>query len=437
MKKLFRLTCLAALAWTFAGCGRNGDAVVPENTIVAAYVDFEKAYDDGKDLAEEIIDALPSAERDTAKEAFKTAIKEIDKVREPLKPKWGVIAFGGNPKDLPKAPKQCVTFAVRIDADEDAVEKVYRKLAAHGEVTVEKKSGCKVYIDGDERVCLVDGKYLIGAYSEEAFDDMYDLYTGKGKASEEFGDLSGISGDTVCRIMTAPVSSLLKRFELAKHVEKFGEASQDKELADMILNMGSVSFDIAFADGGEVVMRIACDSSDHAEMVDSFFQLFAFASRLSKDALPYIAKLDNGKVADRLGNFMQSDLFKKLVRSCEVERSGKTVECKSGLINNLLILPAVAIPNFVKYRHDAQAMTCVYNMSQLRTAAESWCVRQYDSSKTPTLRDLCGPEDTKYLKKEPTCPKDGSRYKIKRDEGSGAIEVTCGSGDPDHVLPRP
>ena len=430
MKKLFQLTCLAALAWTLAGCGRNGDAVVPENTIVAAYVDFEKAYDDGKDLAEEIIDSLPSAERDTAKEAFKTAIKEVDKVREPLNPKWGVIAFGGNPES--EVPKQCVTFAVRIGADEDAVAKVYRKLAAHGEVTVEKKSGCNVYIDGDERVCLVDGKYLVGAYSEKAFDDMFDLYAGKGKASEEFGDLSRISGDTVCRIMTAPVSSLLKRFELAKYVEKFGEDSQDKELADMILNMGAVSFDIAFADGGEVVMRIACDSSDHAKMVDSFFQLFAFASRLSKDALPFIAKLDTGKIADRIGNFMQSDPFKKLVRSCEVERSGNTVEYKSGLINNPLILPAVAIPNFVKYRHEAQAMACISNMQQLRTAAESWRTKYPD--RTPTVDDLCGSEPSKYIWHVPTCPMDNSSYTITLEDG--AIKVTCGSYDPDHVLPH-
>ena len=102
MKKLFSLTCLAARAVAVAGCGgkKNSDAVVPENTVVAAYIDIKKAYDDGKHLAKEFIQALPSEMHDKAKKEYEGAIKEIDEVMDSLNPEWAVIAFGGDIKTL-------------------------------------------------------------------------------------------------------------------------------------------------------------------------------------------------------------------------------------------------------------------------------------------------------------------------------------------------
>ncbi len=344
MTNALKLVCLSLLALIAAGCGKNGDAVVPENTILAAYIDYEKAYKDGKELAEEVIGSLPSKTRDTAEKEFKKAIKEADEVYDQLKPKWAVLAFGGTLKNLSKGPEACVSFAAKIDADEDDLAKVFRKLSFTEETTTEKKNGCKVYVKDNLRVCLVDGKYLVAAYSEEAFDDMFDLYTGKGKASEEFADLSRISGDTVCRFMTAPVSSLLKRFELTKYIEKFGEDSQDKELADMILNMGSLSLDIGLADGGEQILRVECDSSSDAKMLEGLFHTLAFASRLTGDALLYFAKQKDDMPMAELEDFVQSDYFKKLIRTAEVNRSGGTIEMKSGLLGNPVILAGALFP---------------------------------------------------------------------------------------------
>ena len=99
-----------------------------------------------------------------------------------------------------------------------------------------------------------------------------------------------------------------------------------------------------------------------------------------------------------------------------------------GFIFPFLICMATAIPNFVKYRGEAQANACISNMKQIQNAAES--VRMMDPYKTPTMDDLCGVG--KYLKTEPTCPKDGSRYSIRLNDG--IIDVKCGSGDPEHVL---
>ena len=92
----------------------------------------------------------------------------------------------------------------------------------------------------------------------------------------------------------------------------------------------------------------------------------------------------------------------------------------------------IAVPNFIKYRNESQASACISNMKQLLTAGECWRVSHEG---TPTVRDLCGPEQDKYIRRETelTCPKDGSRYSIRMLHG--AIDVTCGSGDPEHVLP--
>ena len=98
-----------------------------------------------------------------------------------------------------------------------------------------------------------------------------------------------------------------------------------------------------------------------------------------------------------------------------------------GLLLPLLIIADIAIPNFMMYRSESQAQACISNMRQLETAAEHY-MSSHDS--TPSLGDLCGPG--KYFKSEPRCPKDGSAYKISRD--NGIVEVRCGSNDPKHVL---
>ena len=97
----------------------------------------------------------------------------------------------------------------------------------------------------------------------------------------------------------------------------------------------------------------------------------------------------------------------------------------------IAILAAVAIPIFIRYRNDSRTAACIANMKQLQTAAESYLTKHPGAA--PALTDLCGPEETKYLKNTPTCPKDSSAYTIALE--NGAIKVTCGSGDAEHVLP--
>ena len=97
-----------------------------------------------------------------------------------------------------------------------------------------------------------------------------------------------------------------------------------------------------------------------------------------------------------------------------------------------VLFVGVTIPNFIAYRSASQTAACISNMKVLVTAGEMWLL-DHPGTTAPTLRDLCGPEDTKYLKKTPTCPKYHSAYTITIE--AGAINVKCGSGDPEHVLP--
>ena len=102
-----------------------------------------------------------------------------------------------------------------------------------------------------------------------------------------------------------------------------------------------------------------------------------------------------------------------------------------GLLVSLLIFAVVSIPNFMRYRGQSQTTACISNMKQIQAAAESYMMSH--SSPPSSLDDLCGPD--KIIKVKPKCPKDGSTYKIIRDNGTGSVKVKCGSNDIEHVLP--
>ena len=325
MKKMLKLVCLSLLALTVAGCGKK--VLVPEKTIVAAYVDLEKTYDNGKSVAETLLDALPSKEKDAAKSAYEEALKKIDKFKEKVDVEWAVISFGGDLKSLARHPENNVAVVIKVSTDEAAFKDVVKDIVG-GDLDPEKKGDNIVYEMGNARMGLLDEKYVIFSPSKDAFEDMFDLYDGKGKASDDFGDLAKISGDTICRISTAPISSLLKRFELTKYIEKFGEACEDKELVDMILNMGAISLDVKVGDELGLALNVNCDSSSDAKIIESLMRSLAFLGRVGCDAGAFGASNP-----DLLGSLRASrseksaivgakDLFVSLAKKIEADRSG-------------------------------------------------------------------------------------------------------------------
>ncbi len=98
----------------------------------------------------------------------------------------------------------------------------------------------------------------------------------------------------------------------------------------------------------------------------------------------------------------------------------------------IAILAAVAIPSFARYRKDSQKTTCISNMRQIQTAAENYITGK---GTVPATADLFGDADAYIKGEELKCPKDKtSTYTIEQDTTTGAIKVSCGSGDTEHVL---
>ncbi|MFH1877569.1 MAG: prepilin-type N-terminal cleavage/methylation domain-containing protein [Candidatus Omnitrophota bacterium] len=91
------------------------------------------------------------------------------------------------------------------------------------------------------------------------------------------------------------------------------------------------------------------------------------------------------------------------------------------------LLAAVAIPNFVKARENAQKNACIANLKQLEGAKTLWALdTSAANNATPGMDDLV----SEYIKTTPTCPT-GASYTINNIQTNPA----CNSGVASHTLP--
>jgi prepilin-type N-terminal cleavage/methylation domain-containing protein len=81
------------------------------------------------------------------------------------------------------------------------------------------------------------------------------------------------------------------------------------------------------------------------------------------------------------------------------------------------LLLAIAVPQFMTARENAQEKACWQNQQKLEAAKHMWLMDYgFASSSTPTMADLV-PE---YIKKQPECPTNDV-YVL----GNGLAPVTC------------
>ena len=71
------------------------------------------------------------------------------------------------------------------------------------------------------------------------------------------------------------------------------------------------------------------------------------------------------------------------------------------------LLAAIAIPNFVRARENAQRTACQANLRSIAGAKMTWALEQRrGNADVPTDADLFGP--TLYISAKPGCPANGS-----------------------------
>jgi prepilin-type N-terminal cleavage/methylation domain-containing protein len=91
----------------------------------------------------------------------------------------------------------------------------------------------------------------------------------------------------------------------------------------------------------------------------------------------------------------------------QASRQGFTLVEIMIVVAILGLLIAIAVPNFIKTRTNAQKQVCIENLAQIESAKQIWGVevgRTYGDA--PDDSDLIGP--TLYIKERPRCPAGGT-----------------------------
>ena len=85
------------------------------------------------------------------------------------------------------------------------------------------------------------------------------------------------------------------------------------------------------------------------------------------------------------------------------------------------LLAAIAIPNFVRARENAQRTACQANLRSMAGAKLTWALEQRrGNAEVPTDADLFGP--TLYISAKPGCPANGS-YTLNQVDTKPACSV--------------
>ena len=335
MKKLMAVAALSATSLLVVGCG--GKPKIPANTVAAAYVDLDKlvwnaAVDEipDKDMRKEMQKAIDDFMKDHKKD-----IKAVDA-------QWALLAV-----TLPKegfgigSPKG--TLVVKCDCEKkipSADKSLKDLMPMFGLTRKGDEKGCDIYegdvpVLGPSYIAVVEGKYVIRTDKDEGLmKSMIALYKdGDGEKSKDFGDLTDLDGDTVARFQVAEAETIAKITGMKEQIEKFGKEIDDEDLADMLLDIENVTLDVNFSDD-VLGLKLAVDagSKELAKVVESLFNIVAFANRVYVDA----ALLDAGGTTSMLRKVGADSMTGKTVakgikaaakylrEAAESDRSGST-----------------------------------------------------------------------------------------------------------------
>lgn len=342
MKKLMTVAALVASALVFTGCG--GKPKIPANTVAAVYVDLENLVGNAFDVVDDAIDEIPNKEkRKEMREEFKKFVKDHKPDIKAVDPEWLTITLGIN-KELAAVvkcnyEKAIPSFTMNV-VGEGTKNQSLKDIVTGGNKPENSGSNFETYkvngipIVGSGFVTFAKGKYVIVTEKKDVMEQMIDLYVnGKGETSDDFDDLTDIGGDTIIRVQTAEVETIAKLAGVKEDIEKFFKEAGDEDMADLILDIENITLDINFSDDiVGAVLTVDAGSRELAKVVESAFNVIAFASRLGVDVgagagpmvVPLLKKL-NMPIKD-------SEKFAKMIKAVadeardavEADRSGST-----------------------------------------------------------------------------------------------------------------
>lgn len=359
--------------------GRLNRPKIPAGTLIAAYVDLDKAVDSFKDISKMAMKNLPDNIPEGRKEDIQASLDDLialykDEYRC-YKADWACLTVTADPEyGLDAMPHVAIVVKCRYEAKGksgltliDRLEEVWESQSTYthrqkvrsgsrcaGESVLELTGSSRRYgysweEDGmkwttpetEWYVAFVKGKYVIAAQDESHLGRMIRLYRdGKGEVSKAFDDLTDIGGDTIVRVQTCTAGDLLDfNKRIARRIEELAANAEDEDLVKEIRRAGKLTLDLKATDS-TLGMALSVDAGckDLARFLEGCLSLGQFGGRLVCDVLIAGEKdldlLPDGMFskADREGLELMyeglpsaPEFFKKLRKSMSVERSGTVV----------------------------------------------------------------------------------------------------------------
>lgn len=333
MKKILIILTALALSFLFVGCGGPS---LPKDTLVAAYIDLENVLENGVDFIETAIAELPDSSKEKARKLLKENLDKFEDDISEVNPQWALVMACGNASSEP-----CVGGVVKCDYEAKITQMnntPFKELFTSGSPEYKTINDSKVYRSSGMLVTFVEGEYILfvdqsqGNTSEALMRKLIALYRdGEGEISDDFDDINKLDNDAIARIKTAEVGTIVDLLGLREKVLEFGKNADDEDLAEDLLDIGSLTVDVVIG-GDELGAKIELDAgtAEIAKVVEGALNVVSFANRLAVDV--------GAGMANELGVFgvkkdmvkcLQGENGKELAgilrKSFEVDRSGSII----------------------------------------------------------------------------------------------------------------
>ncbi|MCR5415142.1 MAG: hypothetical protein K6F50_10515 [Kiritimatiellae bacterium] len=338
--------CLSAIAVAFLSAAGYAEKpavasdrpIIPENTVLAAYVDLEAVQTEAPALAEMLIAKLPSRISDEFDERYRRILALYNSDIKGYGFRWA--AFAASDPDVDTYMPR-FSLAVRCDCDRTVggmtlKDRIRQELRLQDYGNVEGFPALSGRFGEIAAYCVfVDGKYVVASDDFSTLSGLVRRYARDGRSDAgAFGSLCDLERGTVARIRTAKLMPALSAFHIDGKVGDLLGDFGDRELADMVKAVGCVTLDVK-AGREKLGLKLSLDagSQQFARVVESAFVCIAFAERLGCAAMNAV-----GAGKSDLARMARGEIFGYGGRSVDRELAKKFLPRAAALLRNALVV---------------------------------------------------------------------------------------------------